>query len=185
MSSLRRPSQVLTKAQAQSVKESLRPPLPDDAVQKRDARKSKIGDRIKKRMSMRYAGTDDLLDQAVPPLPTQSAYLDNDPYQGISISQHELEDGTSRFGQFASDDFQNSGFGRRGDEGIRRRGGQDMTKEEEWRFDEMDKDGFDVQAYLKRTLMGADEDEIKRFKAALQRSKQANAKELKRNVFKQ
>lgn len=136
-------------------------------------------------MSMRYAGTEDFVTSAPPPpLPGQRNFLDNDPYQGITDEPYE--DGTSRFAEFASSDFASSGFsGKRGDEGIRRRGAADMTKEEEWDFEELDKEGFDVQAFLRRTLTGADGEEVKRFTAALQRSKQANAKELQRNVFKQ
>ena len=133
-------------------------------------------------MSMRYAGTDDFLSSAPPPMPEQDLTADVDPYQGI-----EDEEGTSRFGQFASSDFQQSGFtmAGKGDEGIRRRGAADMTREEEWDMEELGKEGFDLQAFMRRSLTGADEEEKKRFKAALMRIKQSNAKELQRNVFKQ
>ena len=133
-------------------------------------------------MSMRYAGTDDFLSSAPPPMPGQDLAADVDPYQGI-----EDEEGTSRFGQFASSDFQQSGFtmAGKGDEGIRRRGAADMTREEEWDMEELGKEGFDLQAFMRRSLTGADEEEKKRFKAALMRIKQSNAKELQRNVFKQ
>ena len=60
-----------------------------------------------------------------------------------------------------------------------------MTHEEEWDMEELGKEGFDLQAFLRRSLTGADEEEKTRFKAALMRIKQANAKELQRNVFKQ
>lgn len=133
-------------------------------------------------MSMRYAGTDDFLSSAPPPMPEQDLTADVDPYQGI-----EDEEGTSRFGQFASSDFQQSGFtmAGKGDEGIRRRGAADMTREEEWDMEELGKEGFDLQAFMRRSLTGADEEEKKRFTAALMRIKQSNAKELQRNVFKQ
>lgn len=192
MASLRRPSQAIPRSQqqhphfAQQNDNTLRPPLPPNAAASAQKRKSRVGDKIKKRMSMRYAGTEDFLSSAPPPLPNQGTFLDQDPYQGITHDEPEGEVGTSRFGEFASTDFQQSGFGgKRGDEGIRRRGAADMTREEEWDFEELGKDGVDVQGFLKRTLTGADEEEVKRFTAALQRSKQANAKELQRNVFKQ
>jgi hypothetical protein len=189
MASLRRPSLAIPKNEAPPIQSTARPPLPGDAIQKRDARKSKVGDKIKKRISMRYAGTEDYLSQgSVPPLPGQSGFLDSDPYQGITTGNDEGEDdiaGSSRFGQFASSEFQSRGFTDRGEEGIKRRGAADMTKDEEWDLEELGKDGFDVQAFVKRTMTGADAAEIKRFNAALQRAKQTNAKELQRNVFKQ
>jgi hypothetical protein len=52
-------------------------------------------------------------------------------------------------------------------------------------MDELSKEGADIHGFIKRNLTGADEEEVKRFKAALQRHKQQNAKELQRNVFKQ
>lgn len=97
--------------------------------------------------------------------------------------------GESKFGQFASTEFGQSGFGRSpavaGEESIRRRGAVDLAHEEEWDLEELGSDGFDVQGFLKRTLTGADSEEVKRFKAALQRYKQQNSRELQRNVFKQ
>jgi hypothetical protein len=131
---------------------------------------------------MRYAGTDNFLSSVPPPMPGQGMAVDEDPYQGI-----EDDEGASRFGQFASSDFQQSAFSMagKGEEGIRRRGAADMTHEEEWDMEELGKEGFDLQAFLRRSLTGADEEEKTRFKAALMRIKQANAKELQRNVFKQ
>lgn len=148
-------------------------------------------------MSMRYAGTADVLSEP-PPLPGQvSHFLTSDPYQtvlavdqpGRRVDEDELLDevGESRFGQWGSPEFAQNGFGSgpAQDETIRRRGAADLTREEEWDLEELGSEGMDVQAYLKRTLTGADDDEIKRFKAALMRFKQQNAKELKRSVFKQ
>lgn len=71
------------------------------------------------------------------------------------------------------------------DERIRRRGAADPTRDEEWDLTELEGETVDVQAFLRRTLTGADEDEVVRFKAALMRQKQANARELQRSVFKQ
>ena len=69
------------------------------------------------------------------------------------------------------------------DERIRRRGATDLSKDEEWDFAELNAETVDINAFMRRTL--TDEDEITRFKAALMRQKQSNAKELQRNVFKQ
>jgi len=106
--------------------------------------------------------------------------------------EDQVEDvGESKFGEFASTEFGQAGFGTTrsqaaaGDETIRRRGAVDLAREEEWDLEELTSDTFDVQAYLKRTLTGADKEEIKRFTAALQRYKQQNARDLQRNVFKQ
>ena len=196
MTSLRRPSQAIPRSQPNPAL-TARPPQPGDPVAKRDARKSKVGDKIKKRMSMRYAGPSDMLS-VVPPLPGQtSSFLTSDPYQNVlSVDvPREMDDddayvlGMSQLGQHGSEAYPVSGMGDSRndvqDEKIGRRGAADVTKEEEWDLEELGSEGFDLQGFLGRTLAGADEDEIQRFMAALQRSKQINAKELQRNVFKQ
>lgn len=143
----------------------------------------------------RYVGNDTPFSQP-PPLPGQ-AFLSTDPYEAGPSRVPEPEDddidevGGSRFHQFASPEFAQSGFEAATgltspqDEAIRRRGATDFTHEEEWNLDELDKEGVDVNAYLKRTLTGADDEEVKRFKAALMRYKEKNAKDLQQNVFKQ
>lgn len=128
-----------------------------------------------------------------PPLPGQpSAFLSTDPYTAsrsrVALDVDDDEDtGESRFHQFASPDFGRGTLeGADGqDEAIHRRGAADMTREEEWDLDELGKDGFDMNDYMRRTLTGADKEEIKRFKAALMRQKGRNATDLQRNVFKQ
>jgi hypothetical protein len=52
MTSLRRPSAAMPGSR-NVPGSTIRPPLPGDAVKKRDARKSKVGEKIKKRLSMR------------------------------------------------------------------------------------------------------------------------------------
>lgn len=200
MASLRRPSAAV---RSQPLATGPRQ-QPSDTERRRDARKSRVGDAIKKRLSMRYAPGEQLFDQA-PPMPMQNAdFLSVDPYQrqlqvAAPLTDAEVEDdiddvGESKFGQFGSPEFAQSGFGSYGvgfgdrstvqDEQIRRRGAADLTREDEWDLEELEKDGLDVNAFLRRTLAGADEDEKKRFRAALMRKKEANAKELQRNVFK-
>lgn len=130
-----------------------------------------------------------------------SSFLSSEPYQnvppvdvpGSAIPEEDEppddEAGGSRFGVFGNTEFtQTDLVGAQTtvqDERIRRRGAADLTKDEEWDFEELDRDGVDVNAFIRRTLTGADEDEVTRFKAALMRQKQSNAKELQRNVFKQ
>jgi hypothetical protein len=137
----------------------------------------------------------------MPGLP-EASFLGGEPYQGIApptIQEDDEDDltnmgaATSRFDQFSSPSFAiGAGLGpganrlpTGGDEAIRRRGAVDTSREEEWVFDEFGKDGFDLAAYVKKTLTGADEEEKKRFRAALERYKQQNAKEMQRSVFKQ
>lgn len=56
------------------------------------------------------------------------------------------------------------------------------TQEDEWDFSELSKDGVDVQAFIRKNLSGADEEEKARFIAALQKHKQTNAKEVRTQV---
>ena len=139
---------------------------------------------------------------APPPLPGQpSAFLASDPYQAIppaaipssSIIEDDEpiidETGESRFGMFGNTAFSQNGFGGGQtsvqEERIRRRGAADLTKDDEWDLDELDRDAMDINAFLRKTLRGADEEELTRFTATLMRQKESNAKELQRNVFKQ
>ncbi|WVF65465.1 hypothetical protein IAT40_000193 [Kwoniella sp. CBS 6097] len=206
MASLRRPSAAIQRGQAHGPSHSgPRPPLPGDADKKKNARKSKVGDKIRKRMSMRYMGTEQLTPAVPPPLPGQGDFLDSDPYGGADFTPlpDDAETGETYFNQFGSPEFAQQGFGgsasegapnRAGvgttgarlvaEEGIRRRGAADATREEEWDLEELGKEGFDLAGYMKRTLTGADEEEKQRFKAALMRAKQGNKRELQRNVFK-
>lgn len=134
----------------------------------------------------------------MPGAPTH--FLDADPYQGLAAQPQIPDDddygttATSRFDQFSSPNFSLGGSAARGgrpqaptagDEAIHRRGAVDTSREEEWDFEEFGKEGFDIPAYIKKVLTGADDEEKKRFRAALERYKQQNAKELQRNVFKQ
>jgi hypothetical protein len=126
-------------------------------------------------------------------LPPGHHFLDVDPYGGLGGGDDgDGDTGESKFGQFASRDYSGTDLGRgsaasqgAGDEGIRRRGGVDTSREEEWDFEELTKEGADVQSFIRRHLTGADAEEKKRFIAALQRFKQNNQREMQRNVFKQ
>nr|XP_019049686.1 exocyst complex component EXO84 [Kwoniella bestiolae CBS 10118]OCF28616.1 exocyst complex component EXO84 [Kwoniella bestiolae CBS 10118] len=209
MASLRRPSAAIHKTQNDRgpIQSGPRPPLPGDNDKKRDARKSKVGDKIRKRMSMRYMGTDQLPTENIPPLPGQGDFLDSDPYGGADFTPlpistpNDPSAGESYFDQFGSPEFKQSGFGTSpvdttnragfgagsrllaGEEGIRRRGAEDMTREEEFDLEELNNEGFDLGDYLRRTLTGADEEEKKRFRAAVMRERGSNKREMQKNVF--
>ncbi|EIW66056.1 hypothetical protein TREMEDRAFT_41093 [Tremella mesenterica DSM 1558] len=194
MTSLRRPSAAV---RAPPPPQGSRPPADND--RRRDARKSKVGDAIKKRLSMRYVPGDQLFTPP-PPLPGQGGdFLSTDPYQrhvlqvdrpspGLGDGDDLEETGESKFGLFGSADFAQRGFGSGPttvqDEQIRRRGATDQGMLEEWNLDELEKEGMDLNGFLRRTLAGADDDEKKRFVAALMKKKEGSAKELQRNVFK-
>ncbi|KAK8843984.1 hypothetical protein IAR55_006777 [Kwoniella newhampshirensis] len=210
MASLRRPSAAIPRGQGHASgplgSAPRPPPMPEDGGRKRDARKSKVGDKIKKRLSMRYVGEQ---YTPAPPLPGQSDFLTFDPYGGADFTPADNDNdndndnddlvaggGETYFSQFGSPEFSQSGFGKlpqapsvpisSGGAAVAggRRGAADHSREEEWDLEELGKDGFDLAGYVRRTLTGADEDEKKRFRAALMRARQGNAKELQRNVFK-
>ena len=123
-----------------------------------------------------------------PPMPGQpSAFLTAGGY-GAGRSRIDIEgdedSGANNFHQFASPDF-----GGRATDGqeemIGRRGGADKMRDDEWDLEELGKEGFDVNDFMRRTLAGADSEEVKRLKAALMRQKDTNAKDQQRNVFRQ
>ena len=213
MASLRRPS-AAPRGQAAQV-DSRRPPLPNNAQTqaKREARKSRVGDKIKKRMSMRYAGGSEDFTPNIPAVPGMPGRMippdqmfsfdphqnvlhvdmppgmgipgrmpmveeDEDPYGGMGEPEPYGQASTSRGGMYdgqGGSDVQ--------DERIGRRGGMDGVQREEWDLEELSKDGVDVNQFIKKTLLGADKQEIERFKSALERQKQGTAGEMKRNVF--
>lgn len=123
-----------------------------------------------------------------PPMPGQpSAFLTTGGY-GAGRSRLDADDdedtGANNFHQYASPDF-GRGAADGQEEAIGRRGGADATRDEEWDLEELGKEGFDVNDFMRRTLAGADSEEVKRLKAALMRQKDTNAKDQQRNVFKQ
>ncbi|WWC73016.1 uncharacterized protein I206_106981 [Kwoniella pini CBS 10737] len=209
MASLRRPSAAIPKGQGNDG--GPRPPVPSMNEKKKDARKSKVGDKIRKRMSMRYMGNDQLPISTIPPLPItgQNDFLDSDPYGGADFTPlpDDAQTGETYFNQFGSPEFSKLGFSNSDNlkddeelsninklgstsrsllieqEGIKRRGAEDLTREEEFDLNELNKEDFNLNDYLRRTLTGADEEEKKRFKAALMREKGKNKKELQKNVF--
>ena len=151
----------------------------------------------------------------VPGIAPGANWLENDPYQrtltadmppsapGASSSRRattdeddEEDDGTTRFGQFASKEFAKNGMSGRRPGGPPSRsmtstsiGGEGIMRapevKDEWDLTELGKENFDLQGFLRRTLAGADHEEVQRFHAALRDAKESNAKELQHNVFKQ
>ena len=195
MASLRRPSGV-PRPESQAL-DHRRPNVSHLAPIKQDARrKSRVGDKIKRRMSMRYAdGAEDLTPVIQPPMPGMPNIQPGMtfPY-GQNVLQVDMpggprmplldEDEDPYGGVRSSDDF-GGPSGSRGpyDEQIGRRGPATIA-EQEWDLEELGTEGMDVNGFVKKTLMGADGDERRRFQSALQQGKQTTAKELQRNVFK-
>lgn len=147
-------------------------------------------------LTRRYADPAQIFEEAppLPPghLPPGHHFLDVDPYGGMAGADDSADRGESKFGQLAGREYNGADLGRgsnasqgAGEETIRRRGGVDTSREEEWDFDELNKEGADAQSFIRRHLTGADAEERKRFVAALQRFKQNNQREMQRNVFKQ
>jgi hypothetical protein len=93
----------------------------------------------------------------IPPMPgAPGSFLTSDPYQTqLDVHRPEPDDeyiddsqGVSDFGKFGSPEFATRGFGAGTtvqDERIGRRGAADASREEEWNFDELDKEGVDIQ----------------------------------------
>lgn len=189
MASLRRPSTAIPRGPASvQFDRGARPPLPNDNKQKR---MSKVGEKIKKRLSMRYGGNESF--SVPPPLPGASDFLTADPYGGLDIETPGEDLAASPFGLYGASDLKESSIQSSQpldtqehlvDESIGRRGAADATLEEEWNLEELSNEKVDAQAYVKKVLTGADEEEKRRFVAALMREKQANKKELQRTVFK-
>ncbi|ODN73316.1 hypothetical protein L202_07862 [Cryptococcus amylolentus CBS 6039] len=195
MASLRRPSAAPPRgSNTGPIQSGPRPPLPNG--NQKQKRKSKVGDKIKKRLSMRY--TDNQSFSIAPPMPSQPDYLDNDPYGGMEELPPDGGAGGTMFNEYGSPEFNESAFTEPlrvtdrssdrqehfADEGIRRRGATDATANEEWDLTQLGDEKLDLQAYVKKVLTGADEEEKKRLKAALLRERQSNKKELQRLVFK-
>ncbi|KIR53424.1 exocyst complex component EXO84 [Cryptococcus gattii Ru294] len=189
MASLRRPSTAIPRGPAAvQFDRGTRPPLPSDNKQNR---MSKVGEKIKKRLSMRYGGNEAF--SVAPPLPGAPDFLMADPYGHLDIETPGEDLVASPFGRYGSSDLKESSIQpfqpldtqeQLADEGIRRRGAADATVEEEWDLEELSNEKMDIQAYAKKVLTGADEEEKRRFVAALMREKQSNKKELQRTVFK-
>ncbi|KAF9453876.1 hypothetical protein P691DRAFT_718920 [Macrolepiota fuliginosa MF-IS2] len=141
----RRPSEAPRKAQR----------TPSKLSKVRDARKSRVDDKIKKRMSMRYADisspTELIPVPAVPSLP-------------ITTSPQRLREPL------------------REDEDLRDRSSrpQDTTDDKKL----LSSEDFDADAFIKRKLANSTEAELKSLQSALHDAKNDTASDLQRSVFK-
>ncbi|KAK7464444.1 exocyst complex component exo84 [Stygiomarasmius scandens] len=125
----------------------------------RESRKSRVDDKIKKRMSMRYADISSPTELNVPPMPTLPGEL------GPS----------RRAGQ----------TGRDMDEVVK--DSSSARAEAKAKADDkklLDQESFDPDAYLKTKLANSTEAELKSLQSSLRRSKDDTDSELKKNVFK-
>ncbi|KAK0466198.1 exo84 subunit/exocyst complex component [Desarmillaria tabescens] len=120
----------------------------------RDARKSRVDDKIKKRMSMRYADISGPTELNVPPMPSI-------PTVGV-----------------ITDGFQNEVVGEK--IGTRDDGAA-VAAENDKKL--LDKDDFDPDAYLKLKLANSTEAEVKSLQSSLRGAKDDTATDLQKNVF--
>ncbi|KAF7798512.1 hypothetical protein EIP86_009733 [Pleurotus ostreatoroseus] len=145
----RRPSESRNRLQRQPTKAR----LPNTSAGRRATR---VDDKIKKRMSMRYADISAPTDASVPAVPTiplgmrQGAPLSTSP-EGISVEE-------------------------------RMQASKEEQREREMRM--LDKEEFDPDAYLKLKMANSTEAELRSLQSSLRGTKDEVALDLKRNVFK-
>ncbi|KAK0500855.1 exo84 subunit/exocyst complex component [Armillaria luteobubalina] len=121
----------------------------------RDARKSRVDDKIKKRMSMRYADISGPTELNVPPMPSM-------PTVGGIV-----------------DGFQSEVVGEK--IGSRNDGAATAAAEEDKKL--LDKDDFDPDSYLKLKLANSTEAEVKSLQSSLRGAKDDTSIDLQKNVF--
>ncbi|TFK68248.1 hypothetical protein BDN72DRAFT_769553 [Pluteus cervinus] len=130
----------------------------------RDARKSRVDDKIKKRMSMRYADISGPTDLAViPPMPSMPGLPSGGKLGGMD-------------GRMLRDQ----------DEVVRNRTTEAQEAERVASDDKrtLDKEDFDPDAFLKLKLANSTEAEIRSLQSSLRTAKDDTASELQHNVFK-
>ncbi|KAL1407578.1 exocyst complex component exo84 [Vanrija albida] len=206
MASLRKPSQAIPSRLAQSVPRP-RDPLPGDSARKRDARKSKVEEKMKsRRMSiMRYApesysvgagahGVDFLssdpyqytLDVA-PPLEVDEYGETRPPPPLQSSSRGAYSSPKAALGtrelQSLDEDGEDDDHESVHDEAIGTRAATEAHQE--WDFTELKGKDVDVSAYVRKIMTGADEEEKARLVKALNKQKEANARDLQKTVTEQ
>ncbi|KAK1232134.1 exocyst complex component exo84 [Marasmius sp. AFHP31] len=130
---------------------------------KPDSRKSRVDDKIKKRMSMRYADISGPTDLNVPPMPTIGTGIG-----AIRVAPR----GRERDEELVDRD----------DRGKGQEGRDKVSVEDDRKV--LDKSDFDPDAYLKSKLANSTEAEIKSLQSSLRGAKDDTASELQRNVFK-
>ncbi|KAI5450924.1 exocyst complex component exo84 [Naganishia albida] len=195
----------------------------------RDKRRmSRVGEKIKKRLSLRY--NDPLASADTPPIPSgESSALGTPQKSSIQFGVGDVIPTTSysRLAPPGADavDVLNNKFasyslgsdGLKGSKGYARRtshfdsrpslvstrpsAGTAFTgieeedeepevavirqagEQQQWDLEPLQDSNVDLNAFIKDTLEGAEEDEVESFKQALQKRKAENAEQLKRNVF--
>ncbi|KAF9266928.1 hypothetical protein L218DRAFT_921708 [Marasmius fiardii PR-910] len=127
-----------------------------------DSRKSRVDDKIKKRMSMRYADISGPTDLNVPAMPTIGAGIG-----AIRVSPR----GKEKDEELVDIDERGNGQGK-----------GKMSLEDDKKL--LDKSDFDPDSFLKSKLANSTEAEIKSLQSSLREVKEDTASELQRNVFK-
>ncbi|ESK96148.1 nuclear mrna splicing protein [Moniliophthora roreri MCA 2997] len=126
-----------------------------------DARKSRVDDKIKKRMSMRYADISSPTELNVPPMPTI----------GVGVGARKT---TPR----ERDEELVKAYESIEDKDIKEKASSEDDKKI------LDKSDFDPDAYLKSKLANSTEAEIKSLQSSLRSAKDDTSAELQKNVFK-
>ncbi|KAK7025434.1 exocyst complex component exo84 [Paramarasmius palmivorus] len=125
-----------------------------------DSRKSRVDDKIKKRMSMRYADISSPTELNVPPMPTI----------GVGARRERLQE---------KDEELVKAY-----EGIEDRDNREKAVSAEDDKKVLDKSDFDPDAYLKSKLANSTEAELKSLQSSLRSAKEDISTDLQRNVFK-
>ncbi|KAH7338844.1 Cullin repeat-like-containing domain protein [Rhizoctonia solani] len=140
-----------------------RPPKQKLSKGNKDARKSRVDDKMKRRMSARYADISDPRDAEVPDMPDLR-------------DLRRIAQGGAPANTFYDEDEDDVGVGVPG-------------VGEEARVDVLDvrdleQEEFDPDAYLRTKLASSTEAELRAFQSSLQTTKDATALDLQKNVFK-
>ncbi|KAJ8701873.1 exocyst complex component exo84 [Pleurotus ostreatus] len=155
--------QSLRTRRSQAPRQAQRTPTTSNRLAKnnasnRDTRKSKVDDRIKKRMSMRYADISGPTELSIPDVPSLPV--------GIAASANRRRPGEQE--ELVAD----------------RSVGADESRRADDLEHMLDDDNFDPDAYLKAKLANSTEAELKSLQSSLRGAKDGVAFDLQRNVFK-
>ncbi|KAL5640240.1 hypothetical protein ACGC1H_007495 [Rhizoctonia solani] len=129
----------------------------------KDARKSRVDDKMKRRMSARYADISDPRDAEVPDMPDLR-------------DLRRIAQGGAPANTFYDEDED--------DVGVTGVVGPEETRVDVLDVRDLEQEEFDPDAYLRSKLASSTEAELRAFQASLQTTKDATALDLQKNVFK-
>ncbi|KAF8753719.1 Exocyst component 84 C-terminal [Rhizoctonia solani] len=162
-----------------------RPPKQKLSKSNKDARKSRVDDKMKRRMSARYADISDPRDAEVPDMPDLRD-LRRIAQSSVGGPAHINNNNNNNNGRHYHSTFDDEDDEDGGLAGIGSSTG--VARREEPRVDVLDvrdlQEEFDPDAYLRSKLASSTEAELRAFQTALQTTKDATALDLQKNVFK-